>query len=254
MTRRLLLTLALIVSIVGIVAAAMSPVLEGGDALWPVTWLAWAPVGYLILLRRPGNGVGVALLTIGLSWGVGFLCLALAPQIASSTAAAWIELVNVVFGVLPWMGIVWLLLIFPGGRLEGRAEKVIATLVALITVVMLLAFAVSSVPMDETMLTSPLAVPALADIAQALTADSSFFVVLALAASALVVMVRRWRRSGGVERLQYRWLVLGATAYVGIAVMGQLVPDDSPLDWLWLLAGSAIPLADWNRHPPLPAL
>jgi hypothetical protein len=47
--------------------------LEGGDRLWPVTWVVWAPVGALILWKRPPNGVGVTMLGIGLAWGICFL-------------------------------------------------------------------------------------------------------------------------------------------------------------------------------------
>lgn len=32
---------------------------DAGDTLWPVAWVALAPVGALILLKRPQNGVGI---------------------------------------------------------------------------------------------------------------------------------------------------------------------------------------------------
>ncbi len=53
--RKMWLTLALVVATGGILAGALGPGLESGDRLWPVVWLPWAVVGFLILLRRPAT-------------------------------------------------------------------------------------------------------------------------------------------------------------------------------------------------------
>lgn len=108
--RRSLLILGLTVATVSIVAAMFSSSLEGGDRLWPLSWIGWAPVGFVILLRRPGNGIGRGLMTVGVTMGIGFLTLVLAVADLPLQTRVWAELVIVVFGVLPWLTIVWLVL------------------------------------------------------------------------------------------------------------------------------------------------
>ena len=239
--RRALLVLALLVATGGILIGALGPGLEEGDRLWPIAWVLWAPVGYLILVRRPGNGVGSAALIIGLAWGVGFALLTVSATLPVGPVAAWAELVNILLGVLPWIAIVWLVLVYPSGGYAGRAERVTGRLLIGFGLIASIAFAVDTTPMEETGLLSPLAVPALQDIASALTADQSFLVVIAFVLTAIILVVARWRRSVGVERLQYQWLMMGALAFLLIMTIGQFVPEDSPGEVLWILGGSAIP-------------
>ena len=99
--RKMGLTVALIVATAGILAGALGPALAEGDKLWPIAWILWAPVGYLILLKRPGNGVGAAALLTGLMWGAGFVMLTLSVIVPSETAAAWLELGDSTLGGLP---------------------------------------------------------------------------------------------------------------------------------------------------------
>ncbi len=239
--RRALLVLALLVATGGILIGAFGPGLEEGDRLWPIAWVLWAPVGYLILVRRPGNGVGSAALIIGLAWGVGFALLTVSSTLPVGPVAAWAELVNILLGVLPWIAIVWLVLVYPSGGYAGRAERVTGRLLIGFGLIASIAFAVDTTPMEETGLLSPLAVPALQDIASALTADQSFLVVIAFVLTAIILVVARWRRSVGVERLQYQWLMMGALAFLLIMTIGQFVPEDNPGEVLWILGGSAIP-------------
>ena len=49
--RKMSLTLALIVATGGILAGALGPALAEGDKLWPIAWILWAPVGYLIVAQ-----------------------------------------------------------------------------------------------------------------------------------------------------------------------------------------------------------
>lgn len=89
--RRVLLILALVLATRGILVGALDPALAEGDAAWPIAWILWAPVGYLILVRRPGNGVGAAALLIGLLWGVGFGMLTLSVLVSNEAVAAWLD-------------------------------------------------------------------------------------------------------------------------------------------------------------------
>ncbi|MGH8913954.1 MAG: hypothetical protein ACRDZM_05485 [Acidimicrobiia bacterium] len=241
--RTVWLALALVVATGGILVGIIGPAMAGGDRLWPVVWLLWAPVGFLILSKRPGNGVGAASLLIGTTWGAGFALLTLSAVLPPGPAPAWVELADTLLGVAPWLAIIWLLLVFPSGGLAGRSERVVGLLLAGFGAVATLGFAVDSSPMEMTGLVSPLAVPALAGIASAITGDESFLVVMALVLAAVVLLVTRWHRSTGVERLQYRWLLMGAGVFLVVTTAGQFLPEDSALDWLWLVGGAAIPIA-----------
>ncbi|MDP9144141.1 MAG: hypothetical protein M3N43_05525, partial [Actinomycetota bacterium] len=172
--RRVLLLLALLIPTAGILAGALGPGLQAGDRLWPVAWVLWAPVGYLILVKRPGNGVGAAALVIGLSWGVAFALLTLSAVLPTGPAAAWAELGESLLGVFPWLAIVWLLLVFPTGTYAGKAERLTGRFVIGFGSIAAFAFAVDPAPMEDTGLPSPLAVPALGDLASTVTGDQGF--------------------------------------------------------------------------------
>lgn len=240
--RKVLIVLGVSVALVGIVIGVLATGLEGSERWWPISWMAWAPVGAVILWKRPGNGVGLTLLAIGVSWGLSFIALAIAIGSSSPGVRAWGELVSDLFGVVPWLGVVWLLLVFPTGRLVGLLERLTAAGVVGLAVLALLSFALSSVPMDTTGLESPLAVPALDSFTSWLVSPSGFAIVPVLAVAAVASLLIRWRASTGVERHQFRWLVLGSSFYVLVLVVGQLTPDDNPFDFLWIAAGTAIPV------------
>lgn len=239
--RRLLLTLGLVLSTVGIVVAMSSTALEGGDRLWPLSWVAWAPVGYGILLRRPGNAVGRAMMFIGVTMGVSFATLALAVADLPLDTRMWAEFVNVLFGVAPWLAIVWLVLVFPDSDYPGRAERLTGRALIGYGLLATIIFAVSPIPMYETGVPSPLAVPGAESLARVITETPGFLGVIALMVAALVLLFRRWRRSSGLERAQFRWLFFGVAVYVGVLAVSQFLPEDSRAQYLWLLSGLAIP-------------
>ena len=238
--RRSLITLAMIVATVGILTGFVGGALSGGDEFWPLTWLAWALVGFIILWQRPGNRVGRAMMAVGLAWGVSFAFLTLSHHFEGD-AATWAELVNALFGVVPWLGIIVLVLIYPSGAAETRLERVILRATLAVGAVVLVGFTVDSKPMVETGSPSPLAVPWLSGVASIVTSDQSFLVVIVLVVAAIVSVVVRWRRSTGVHRAQYQWLLLGTSAFAIITAVGQFVPEDSNGEFLWFLGGLSIP-------------
>jgi hypothetical protein len=240
--RRALLIAAVVFSTLGVVAGAIWAGLEGGDRLWPVTWIVWAPIGALILWKRPGNGVGIAMLGIGVAWGIGFLCLVFAFSTAPLQVRVWAELMNVLFGVFPWLGIIWMLLIFPSGHLEGRLERYTAIALAVLCAIAVFSFLFSLEPMEATGLPSPLAIDWLSEVTSWFV-TAGFVSVLIVTLVAIVSMTRRWRRSSGVERHQYRWLLLGAAIFLVILSMGNVLPEDNEAMYLWVAGGMAIPVS-----------
>lgn len=240
MRRALLIGLALIATL-GCIAGSLFGGMEGGDALWPVVWIFWAPVGALILIQRPGNGVGVAMLTTGLLWGIGFWCLAIANSDLPLELRVWADLFTAVVGVLAWLGIVWLILVFPSGRVVGRLAQITVLGFVALGALGALAFTVSTVPMEVTGQPSPFGNEWLSGLVGWFDGEEGFYVVIALVVMAILSAGLRWYRSEGLERHQYRWLVLGALVFVLIAAVAQVLPEDHPAEYIWLLSGAAIP-------------
>lgn len=239
--------LALIAAVVGVlgpfVASLNGAFLTGDDALWPLTWIAWAPVGYMIVLRRPENAVGRGFLFVSSTMGASFVFGSLsATSSIDLTLRVWFEVANVVLGVAPWIAIVWILLIFPTGSYQTVAELWVGRFLITFGALAMVAFAVSGSPMESTGRPSPLAVPELQAAASLVVDEQGFLVVIALLVAALVLLIRRWRASTGTERAQFRWLLFGALVYVVVLTLGQFVPDDSLALLLFFPAGFAIPV------------
>lgn len=241
--RRSLIILAVSAATIGIVVGGLLGGLEEDDILWTFAWILWAPVGGVILWKRPGNTIGATTLFIGLSWGVGFWLMPAMAWDLSPGVLAWLELFNTLFGVLPFLGVVWLLLIFPSGRLLGPLEKIVGRVAILFAVYAVFGFAVNPISMEITGLSSPLAVDALAPFTDWIVSDAGFVVVIALMATTLVSLVLRWLRSEGMERHQFRALLFGTGFYGVTLAIGQLLPDGSGFLYLWVLSGGAIPVA-----------
>ncbi len=242
--RLLWLGFLLVVATAGIVVGVVS-----GESvvLWPLAWSFWAPMGFLLLTRRPGNAVGLASFSIGLSWGLSFAGAWAIGRAGQTRAGAWIEMLVVPLGVLPWLAVVWLVLVFPTGDYAGRAERAISRATLFIGALAGLAFALSSKPQDLTQLPSPLAVPALDPLTGPIVSDAGFSMVIAVLVASVVLLVRRWRLSSGAERQQYRLMLLGALLFAIILSVGQLVPDGSAIGEVFaetatVVGGGAIPI------------
>lgn len=239
--RKILLTVLLLIAVGGtLTGMLMGPLAETSDRLWPASWLAWPIVGWVILMRRPGNKIGMACLAIGLVWGFSFGLQAMVLDVPPA-AAAWMELVYTVLGVVPWLIIVWLLATFPTGEYAGPLERFVGRGLIVVGSLAMIGFVLSPLPLTDTGLENPLGVELSAAL-NFITGDTGFFFIVGLGAAAVLSLFLRRRRSTGTERQQYRWLLLGASLFVGISAAGQILPEGSAFELLWLLGGSAIPI------------
>jgi hypothetical protein len=240
--RRVVPTVVALASIAGIVAAMLrGPLVAAGDGLWPLSWVSWPVVGWVINIRRPGNRIGTVCLTIGAVQGLAFAIQSMVLEV-SSAAAAWMEMAYTVLGVLPWLAILWLLVTFPTGGYAGRLERFLGRAVIALTIWAMIGFVISPAPLADTGLENPLAQPSLSTLA-VIANDSGFFLVIALGVAAIIGLLIRFSRSTGVERQQFRWLLFGASAFVLIAAAGQVLPEGSAGELIWLLGGGAIPIS-----------
>jgi hypothetical protein len=238
--RRALVTSIAVASLVGIVLAALRGPLAGtGNALWPLSWLAWPVAGWMVLVRRPGNRIGQFCLGIGASMGLAFGLQSIVLDVGP-TVGVWIELAYTVLGVVPFLLIVAVLNTFPTGSYAGRAEAIVGRALIAVGSWALLGFLIRPGPLYDTGLNNPLALPQLSGLA-VVTNDSGFFLVVLLALGALARLFVRARRSSGIERQQFRWLLFGGALFVVISGAGQFLPEDSAGNFIWLLGGSSIP-------------
>ena len=193
--------------------------------------LAFVLVGLVVTLKRPENLVGWALLLAGLGLllgGVlgayGELALLAKPEAGLPGGAAAGSISRGSWAPL-MAGVFLLLIVFPSGALPSRALRRFAALV-------LLGFALiwailSTVPGELE--------PPLEDFDNPLAFTSSstyvvavFPVIFACLGSivvAAVIVVRRFRRSRGQERLQFKWV----TASAGLLIV--TLPIGAAFNW-----------------------
>lgn len=240
--KRLMLIIGMTISLVGpVLEALIGPYAGTSSSAWPLTWVIWPVVGWMILGRRPGNRVGIACLVIGVANGIIFGLSAFVLEMPP-TVAAWTELGYTILGVVPWFTIIWLLIVFPSGFPTGATGKWMSRLLFVIATWAVLGFLFNPAPLADTGLANPMARPNLS-LLTSITDESGFFLVIAMALAAITDVLVRWRRSTGVERQQFRWLVFGGAVFISVLFAGQFVADDWNGGLFWLLGNMAIPAA-----------
>jgi hypothetical protein len=219
-----------------------------------VPFLAFPIVGALIASKHPKNPVGWICLAVGLFWMETFLGDSIpgsGPYPVTTdalTQSLWIPPVGL-------LGI-YLILLFPDGKLPSRRWRPLAWLSAVVMVLASLGITFSPGPLDEHPgVHNPLGLEALG---HPWVATAVFIVLLLLPlcmlASALS-LVLRYRRSRGEEREQIKWIGFAASV-VGLLYLIAMVSSltysgpwggaGTPL-WLGLLQDAA--LASFSAVP-----
>ena len=181
-----------------------------------------AAVGVLLVLRVPEKRIGWLLCAIGIAAAAiepaGFYAVrglvAVPGSLPLAWAAAWFssELAYITVGLV----VTWLILLFPGGRLQSRGEVVVARLISLYLVVSVLVTAVATLPRPGVHAALDPTQPGQLLAADQIAGDLrgyAFVGLLACALAAVTVVVRRHRRADGLERQQIKWF-----AYAGLVV------------------------------------
>jgi hypothetical protein len=184
-------------------------------ALFPAAFLAFGVVGALIVSRQPGNRIGA----LALATGVGGSLVAVSDSYAKFARplpgqdwAAWVG----AWGFPATLGpILFLILLFPTGRLASPRWRVVAAIVGIGIGLVTLGNMLSPVFADYPDRRNPLAVPALAGSLFD-QGGVAWFLVLFGAIAAAIGIGRRLRRARGVEREQIKWVAF-AGALNGIA-------------------------------------
>ena len=190
--------------------------LEG--ALWLLSWVGFGLVGAIVVTRQPRNRIGWILCGITLQVGLSVFLPAYARYGLESTATD-LPLASIAAWLGTWMFlvvtvlVVALVVLFPTGKTHTvlgrwalRAFMVLASVEAI-------AYALRPGPIEgDTPPNNPLGIPGTESffdpIVEGLGTLLAFIAVLAA-----IDLVIRYRRSSGVERLQFRWFALAIAAF-----------------------------------------
>ena len=214
----------LVVAFLGLVAViSLGPAYSHAFVTWAdigdiATLVAFLAMGVLVILKRPGNLVGWALLLSGLGQllgGVidGYAELALLQRPGrglplGTSAAAW----QAGTWALLMAGVFLLLIVFPTGHVSSRwvARWTTAVLASFALVWLGDAAAPGHLDAPFKAYRSPLAPTQDKTVFFATAVPVIVFCLLSVAAAAIRAVVR-FRRSRGLERQQFKWLAANAT-------------------------------------------
>jgi hypothetical protein len=189
--------------------------LEG--TIWLSTWVGFGLVGAVVVSSRPANRIGWIMNGITLAVGLSLLAdeysrFALITDPGKwplGGPSSWIA----TWGFLPVVALVLtLVVLYPTGD-PSRSGRWILRAFLFVTLADALVFAFRPGPVQgDTPPDNPLGIPGTRDLLDTATEWlSTALAVIALVA--IVDLVIRWRRSVGVERLQFRWFVLAVAAF-----------------------------------------
>jgi hypothetical protein len=204
------------------------------DLLLYVPFLAFPIVGALIASKHPNNPVGWICLTVGLFW----MLILLGDSIPGSgpypvtidalTQAIWIPPIGL-------LGI-YLILLFPDGKLPSRRWRPLAWLSGVVMVLASLGVTFAPGPLEgHPGVRNPLALEGAPHWVWTAGIAILLLLPLCMIASALS-LVMRYRRSGGVEREQIKWIAFAASV-VGLLYLIAMVGS---LFWGWGAAGTPL--------------
>ena len=201
-----------------------------GELAFLLVIVSFPLIGLLILIQQPRNRIGWLLQGIGLAWGLPELLSAYAHwglvvdpgSLPGADVAAAVNEGTWTFGV-GTMGI-FLILLFPDGRLPSARWRTVAWVGASTLVVGAAGIALTPGRMEE----SP--IPTLANPLGSELLEPVTFVVLGVVLPLLplcilasaVALVRRFRRSTGVERAQIKWLATAGAVVAGLYLVTML--------------------------------
>jgi hypothetical protein len=245
-------------------AAALTALVAVGAVLRPdpltvVFYLSYATVGAIVVARRAGNPIGWVLVLIAYTF-------------VGTTTPSNLDMAALQAGTLPfdqalgawvvcWSGQVGyasffaLAVLFPTGRLpsgSGRAAAVAGigvfaaagVIAAVAPMVQLTVGSAASVTVPNPIVRHPALEPL-----SAIPFELIFVVPIAVCIVGIGSMVVRYRRSTGIERLQFRWLSTALTFAVlslagALATLAVVGPGVGDVVWIpALVAYPAVPIA-----------
>jgi hypothetical protein len=216
-------------------------------------FLAFPVVGALIASRRPHNPIGWICLAVGLVWML--IVLTDSYTVYGVASPGSVPFPVGIYALSAWLwvpavGLVgtYLLLLFPDGRLPSRRWRPLAWLSGAVMVLASLGITFSPGPLQGLEgVRNPFGLEGVPWVTNAVYIVLPLFPLCILASA--VSLVLRYRRSGGEERQQIKWMAFAASV-VGVVYLiamgasfmfplGAWFTPGSPL-WLDLLSYAAL--------------
>ena len=236
--------LSLALTALGLLLLVLGTLRSGGNIFdyWIETTaiaVSFSTVGAVIASRRPEHPVGWLFCAIGLLAAVDHFCgeyatYALTPgqpePLPAGQAAAWIR--SWVWSVTGGLG-VFLLLLFPDGRMPGVRWRYLAWLNAVVAVVGAIALAFSPGPIDGLgSIRNPLGVDSLGSAVMGKAVDLVEVLQVTIALVAAVSPFVRLRHARFEKRQQIKWFAYAATILVIGAGVMSLFPGVTDAWWV----------------------
>jgi hypothetical protein len=224
------------------------------DLLFSMSFLAFPIVGAIIASRRPQNPIGWICLADGLLWTLitmiedyslyGLAVPGSVPfpvGIFALTAWMWVPAVGL-FGI-------YLLLLFPDGRLPNRKWRPLAWLFGAEMVLLSVVVFLTPGPLDSLGgARNPFGLEGLPWVAGAWWVLIPLLLVCMLASALSLVL--RYRRSGGEVRQQIKWVAFAASfmslVYLSVVVRSLFLPEDVAQglsQYVTILSVAGVPVA-----------
>ncbi len=195
--------------------------------------VGYSTVGAVVASRMPDSTIGWLFCTIGLLFGVihftgeyaMYTLVAMPGSLPAGEVAAWIF----AWIWVPSLGlIVFLLLVFPDGRLPGALWRWVArfTVSAVVAGAVLAAFSPGAVL--EHPFENPLGIEGLPNASKAV--EAFMYALVMVGASS---MLARLRHAGRVERQQIKWFAYATTVSISGVILKNTVFPALGGTWVW---------------------
>ncbi len=211
-----------------------------------INGIAFTMIGAIVAIRRPSNLIGRFLLASGVLWALTelefeYAVYAIAGRptpLPGGMFLAWLGswewTVNV--GLYPV-----LFVIFPDGRISTPARRAVIAASAVVTALLAFDFAFRPGPLQLNAFVENPFTPVPRDVIDAANI-ASLAITFPMVIVAAGILIRRFRRSVGVEREQLKWLAFAAVPVVLIGPLSGIVPG-KPIQVLGSLVQLALPAA-----------
>jgi len=206
--------------------------LAASDLGWWVAYATFSVVGAIVASRRPDNVVGWLMVLAGavnaLGEGAAYYAVWGLARHPGSLPVAWLGAWAMSFMWTPAIAvIVFVIAYFPNGRLASRRWRWLPWLAATCTTVIVAVTAVDLWGQPGRKLVSANTDWELHTVSGHVIAVLWPFVPIC-AIGALVSVAVRYRRAGGIERQQLKWLVFAGIVSAPLILVDEVLPSDSP--------------------------
>jgi hypothetical protein len=218
-----------------------------------LAFAAFMMVGSVIVTHRPGNAVGWIFSAVGLLSATGWLAMEYAQyayltrpgSLPGAALAAWYAS----WWWYPMLAliVVFTLLVFPTGRLLSARWRPVAVAAAIATAGLTVLTALqATLTLQDTNYTvsNPIGLAGIQDPERSTVGAVLFLPFLGCMVVAVLSMLRRFRRSQGVERQQLKWFTYAGSLLILWALMSEfLLPTATWPDLVFALLMAFVPVA-----------